>query len=222
MREQPPVILVHLRRPMRKKQEMRSDPFFEFGSFGCTRCHSRNLMNPRKADRLVGVRLGFAQGGDDGFKLVLLTPPISIRRHADRCEAVWEPTKVFRYSDAPTLINNCEHSDFSLLQGKLKGVNRETWCASFSSAYRTRCKPLDADVAKEVIRVYEKKARAAAKHQWAQRYCDALPYDPPLIDPNRRATYERCLREARAAQNRRCVTPKSGKDCRPKKPRRSC
>ena len=40
--EQPPVFIVHLRRPKKNDpEEMRSDPFWEFGSFGCTGCHSR-------------------------------------------------------------------------------------------------------------------------------------------------------------------------------------
>jgi hypothetical protein len=59
-----PVVLVLLRRPNRSNpREMRSDPFWEFGSFGCTGCHTTNLMNIRRADELAGVRFGFAQGG---------------------------------------------------------------------------------------------------------------------------------------------------------------
>jgi hypothetical protein len=47
------VIMVHLRRPKTHcPNEMRSDPFWEFGSFGCTRCHGRILMNPPRSMRL--------------------------------------------------------------------------------------------------------------------------------------------------------------------------
>jgi hypothetical protein len=75
--EKPKVIIVVLRRPKKSnKKEMRSDPFYEFGSFGCTKCHRRNLLNPRKSHELIGVRLAFAQGGKDGFKLVHLTSSI--------------------------------------------------------------------------------------------------------------------------------------------------
>ena len=39
------VILVHLRRP-RSRSDKRDDPFWEFGSFGITGCHARNLLHP--------------------------------------------------------------------------------------------------------------------------------------------------------------------------------
>jgi hypothetical protein len=64
------VIVVHLRQPKRGDPgESRSDPFYEFGSFGCTKCHSRNLMHPRRAHELDGARFAFAQGGRLGFRL---------------------------------------------------------------------------------------------------------------------------------------------------------
>lgn len=66
----PKVIMVTLRRPnLSVPGEMRTDPLWEFGSFGLTGCHKRNLMNPRNVDILDGARLAFAQGGEDGFKL---------------------------------------------------------------------------------------------------------------------------------------------------------
>ena len=38
----PNVFFVHLRRPNRSDpDEQRDDPFYEFGSFGCTGCHGR-------------------------------------------------------------------------------------------------------------------------------------------------------------------------------------
>lgn len=74
------LVLVMLRRPDRSNsKEKRSDPFWECGSFGCTGCYERNLMNPRTADRVKGLRLAFVQGGNDGFKLVYVTPPIRVR-----------------------------------------------------------------------------------------------------------------------------------------------
>ena len=39
----PRVILVLLRQPSSAVTERRDDPFWEFGSFGCTGCHGRNL-----------------------------------------------------------------------------------------------------------------------------------------------------------------------------------
>ena len=82
------VIIVHLRQPRRNDpQETRADPFYELGSFGCTKCHSMNLMHPRRAHELDGARFAFAQGGPLGFRLILLTPPARIVVHRDRCEA---------------------------------------------------------------------------------------------------------------------------------------
>src|SRR5205814_8322552 len=56
-------------------------PLWEFGSFGCTGCHNRNLMNPNRLTELSGARLAFAQNGDLGIKLVHLTPPVSVVHH---------------------------------------------------------------------------------------------------------------------------------------------
>src|SRR5262245_17851537 len=89
------VILVMLRRPrLNDPKESRADPFWEFGSFGCTRCHHANLMNPKKLGELNGVRLGFAQNGPLGVKLVYLTPPIRTLHHGAFGEAKWRPTEM--------------------------------------------------------------------------------------------------------------------------------
>ena len=59
------IIIVILRRPYQKDpNEMRSDPFWEFQSFGCTTCHQKNVMNPKKLHQLMGANLAFTQGGD--------------------------------------------------------------------------------------------------------------------------------------------------------------
>src|ERR1035438_6995686 len=63
------VFIVHLRRP-KSKCDPRSDPFWEFGSFGMTGCHASNLMNPRNAQNLECARLAFVQGGPKGMRLV--------------------------------------------------------------------------------------------------------------------------------------------------------
>ena len=73
------VIMIILRQPnSNNPMEMRSDPFWEFGSFGCTKCHQRNIMNPEKSKELIGEKFAFAQGGVEGFKLVFLSPPVRI------------------------------------------------------------------------------------------------------------------------------------------------
>lgn len=78
----PKVVLVHLHRPNKSDpNEQRADPFWEFGSFGCTRCHTRNLVNPKRIHELdeqglawlrargsSGIQAGDADtAGYDGF-----------------------------------------------------------------------------------------------------------------------------------------------------------
>jgi hypothetical protein len=76
------VFVVYLRTPrMHDKDESRDDPFWEFGSFGCTGCHNRNLMNPKRANELHGAQLAFVQGGPAGVKLVHVTPQIKVRSY---------------------------------------------------------------------------------------------------------------------------------------------
>ena len=65
---------------------MRTDPLYEFGSFGLTGCHRTNLLVDHAA---AGARLAFTQGGDLGFRLVMLTPPIDVRSLATVREAFW-------------------------------------------------------------------------------------------------------------------------------------
>ena len=60
--DDPRVIIVMLRQPrLNDPNEMRTDPLWEFGSFGCTGCHRRSLMNPKKLTELNGTRFAFAQ-----------------------------------------------------------------------------------------------------------------------------------------------------------------
>ena len=120
------VVVVHLRRPhLSNPEEMRSDPFWEFGSFGLTGCHSKNLMNPKKSSELNGVRFAFAQGGELGMRLVYLSPPVKIARHGGLCEATWQPHEMpFKYSAAPVLIDHAGQTGFPLLKRFLKLTDR--------------------------------------------------------------------------------------------------
>src|SRR5688572_10173625 len=110
---EPKVYFVELRRPdsaRKNANERRDDPFYELSSFVCTRCHGTNLFNPKKIDRLNGARLAFVQGGKLGSRLVYLTPPVTIRQWADRCEACWKAgageRMPFKYTHAPVLARN--------------------------------------------------------------------------------------------------------------------
>lgn len=206
------IIVVHLRQPnQRDRNEMRSDPFYEFGSFGCTKCHCRNLMSPQRIGELEGARLAFAQGGNDGFRLILLTPPVTVVEHEDRCELRWQPiAKAFRYNSAPRLVDKSGKTDFLRLERFIKRAGRSTRAAQFSSNFRIRREPLPDDVAECIIEVYERFAEDASR--FAKSYAATMAVDPPCVDRRRKSTYNRFLAEAGAR------TMSTG--CRPK--RRSC
>lgn len=206
------VVIVHLRRPKRgDPKEMRSDPFWEFGSFGCTGCHRRNLMNSKRIEELEGVRLAFAQGGPKGFRLVMLTPPVHVVKHRHVSELVWKPAKMpFKYSDAPLLIGNDESSDFPLLKRELEFIDRLTWEAAFSSRFRSCRTPVEPAIATELVRIYDERRKAAKRGGLAKDYTEALPYQPRLPDTNREATYKQLQLKANRGQRKKsCGIPKA-------------
>src|SRR6516164_1640695 len=190
------VILVMLRRPrLDDPNEMRTDPLWEFGSFGCTRCHRANLMNPAKLTELQGARFGFAQNGPNGIKLVHLTPPIRTLHHGSFGEAKWSPAEMpLTYASAPTLVNNLGASDVPNLVNMIRGVRRRTAVARFASKFRTRRAPLPKLIGERMIAVYDRVRSDGGRV--AQSYVDALPWLPPHVDDDRKATYRRLLRKS--------------------------
>lgn len=191
------VVIVHLRRPRNEPNETRSDPFYEFGSFGCTGCHSNNLMHPDRINELEGVRLAFAQGGSGGFRLVLLTSPVRIEQHKNRCELRWDPlNQPFRYDRAPLLVDNTGRSDFPMFK-RILAADRTTWCGAFSSLFRTRRRPLNHNISNEMIGVYESFVRSVPQAAFAQNYADTMPYPPNTIDHDRFRSYNRFLKDAK-------------------------
>lgn len=185
----PRVIVVLLRRPMRHADERRDDPFWEFGSFGCTGCHHHNLLNPKRSSELKGTRLAFVQGGDRGFRLIHVTPPISVRDLADICEAVWLPAEMpLTYETAPVVVDNQGRTDVPLLAQMAHGVKRSTPVARFASAFRSCRRPLAGEIGTQVVFVYQQFRGGAA--DVATRYDQALPYSPPSIEKNRARRYE--------------------------------
>jgi hypothetical protein len=194
----PIVFFVHLRRPRSANAdpyEQRDDPFYEFGSFGCTGCHSANLFHSRHAEELEGARLAFVQGGPLGFRLVFLTPPITVRERPDRCEARWAPAEMpFKYAAAPVLVHNYGPSDFPLIARFARQADRTTAEGGLSSRLRSRSRPLAVQLANEVIRIYRRQRAAAKPSAIASTYEQASPYPPPRIDRNREATFRRYLR----------------------------
>ena len=191
----PKVIIVVLRRP--KKSDKRADPLWEFGSFGCTGCHKRNLLNPRKSNELIGVRLAFAQGGRDGFKLVHLTPPIKkIIPHGKIVEVQWSPKhNPMNYKKAPLLIDNDGNSDFPYLKIYIDNANCPSMVSKFSSKFRTCRKPLDIKIAKQMIRVFEKIIESDAPGLFASNYLETFD-KKPLEDKNRLGTYMKLKKRA--------------------------
>lgn len=190
------VIIVMLRTPRRDSNEMRTDPLWEFGSFGCTRCHQSNLMNPRKLGERNGARFAFAQGGPRGVRLVHVTPPVGMLDHGTFGEAKWEPADMpLRYDGAPLLVNEFGASDVPVLIGMIEDVRRGTPVAQFASKFRSRCEPLPDRIGREVVEVYDHfRAGGAAV---AESYAEALPWPPPSVDEDRRATYRGLLGDPR-------------------------
>ena len=212
------VIIVHLRRPTSKPDEKRSDPFWEFGSFGITGCHSNNLMNPKNADKLNGVRLAFAQGGNRGTRLVYLTPPVKITKHRGRIEAFWAHPKdhkmPFRYDDAPILASNKAESEFPKLAKSVMSVRRRKQEGQFASKYRSSATCIPDGLADEMIRIYTKKRMKAQGSEIARFYWEALPWCPPLPDRNRKQTYDQRRNEACGTKRSRgCVGGKRPRAC---------
>jgi len=193
------VIVVLLRQPrMQVPTEMRSDPFWEFGSFGLTGCHQRNLLHPKNVDKLAGARLAFVQGGAQGFRLVYLTEPVVAHPFSDRTEVLWKPGRMpFRYTDAPVVVDGDGGSDMPAVAEFISSVNRNGWMGKFASKFRTRCEPLSERMAKQLVAAYERRLRRG-RSVLAQAYEEALPVAPPLVDNRRRRTYRDLLAKARS------------------------
>jgi len=193
------VVIVQLRQPMRSETERRDDPFYEFGSFGCTQCHSKNLMHPNRIHELDGVRVAFAQGGPLGTRLILLTPPIHTKSHANGCELQWDSSaKPFRYDCAPLLIDNDGETEFPPLMEVIRSVERTTWMGQFASRYRSSKTPLPENIARSFIDGYERSTRDAAASEFAQSYVETLPFPPACVETQRRKRYESLLRKMKA------------------------
>jgi hypothetical protein len=224
------VIVVHLRQPFRSSPtEMRSDPFWEFGSFGITTCHSKNLMKPGKSKRLKDVRLAFAQGGKGEMKLVFLTPPITkVVEYEDRSEVLWQPSDPFKFVKAPVLIDNRGKSDFPQLAKLIRTARRNSWLGRLSSTFRSRTSYLEPSIAREIVAVFDAAYDAAGREDLAVSYVDALPYMPPVIDRQREKTYEKALNDAlrrrarqhkilskrtRQARRRKCLAAQTRSSC---------
>jgi hypothetical protein len=162
------IYTVYLRQPA-GLHDRRCDPFWEFGSFGSTGCHSSNLLHPRRSPLTAGDRLVFLQGAPGEVRAIAMTPPIRIGGHSARLEAQWDPAyRPLPYAQAALFINNAGQTDFPSLLAMLKGVRRDTPCSAVGSKFRSRCSPLDSALAAELIAWFNR------SHGQAAEYFDAI------------------------------------------------
>lgn len=197
------VFIVMLRRP--RKDDPRTDPFWEFGSFGCTGCHGKNLLHPKNCKIADGDRLAFVQGGHPDFRLLLVTPPVKRLDHAGgspkgRVELRWDSgQKPFRYDRAPSLFGSPSPGKprlFPRLADYLAHTNRSTIDAKFASRFRARTTPLDPKLAREMKTVFNAVSKRSKKYDFITRYEEALPWpcDCPSSASERQRDYKQRLR----------------------------
>jgi hypothetical protein len=160
---------VYLRRP-RDLLDRRSDPFWEFGSFGTTGCHRKNLLNPHSTPLMRGDRLAFLQGGVHEIRVVALTPPIDVRASAELIEAAWSRRyRPIRYPDAPLLIDNSGSTEFPAVLPLLAHANRSSFCGAAGSRFRSRTKAVPESVRKQIEAWFQRQKRPTMR-----TYADAV------------------------------------------------
>ena len=197
------LFIVMLRRP--GKGDPRADPYWEFGSFGCTGCHSKNLLHPKNCQICNGDRLAFVQGGHLGPRLLLVTPSVERIEHPGggpkgRIEVRWDSgQKPFRYDRAPALFESPAPSKpglFSRLADSIAHTNRPTIEAKWASRFRARASPLNPELAIELQAGFNAAVKRAKGSGLIIRYEDALPWcDCPSTVTERRQKYLRGLRD---------------------------
>lgn len=214
------IFIVHLRRP--KANDPRWDPFYELGSFGCTGCHSHNLLNARNRRIETNDRLAFIQGGPSGSRLVLLTPPVEVKRHLSGSgkgvvEIRWNPeSKPFTYETAPLVATNsrAKDSQFPKLRGSIQRVRRQSAAAKLASRYRSSARPLSSQLASEMLSIIELAVRSPSVYRIAASYHETLAGTIAVKSKaSRRLELARLRREARASSDAGCRKAKKSQ-CR--------
>jgi hypothetical protein len=162
------IYTVYLRQPG-GLDDRRCDPFWEFGSFGSTGCHSSNLLHPRRSPLTAGDRLVFLQGSPGEVRAIAMTPPISVGGRSAHLEAHWDPAyRPLPYKQAALFIDNAGRTDFPSLLPMLEGVRRDTPCSAVGSKFRSRCTPLDGSLAGELMAWFNR------SHDQVIDYFDAI------------------------------------------------
>lgn len=173
------LFIVFLRRP--GKGDGRTDPFWEFGSFGCTGCHDDNLLHPGKKHIVSGDRVAFVQGGGQGCKLLLITPPVKRVEHGQaKIEIRWNRAfKPFRYySELAPVLARPGGTNIALPElGRIVNKTRRTTAqAKLASCFRTRCEPLGSTGAAELQQLFRLACEKARPTDFISNYTDALPW----------------------------------------------
>ncbi len=146
---------IFLRVP-RSPTDRRDDPFWEFGSFGKTGCHSANVLHPRLTLLRDGDRLAFLQGGNGEIRIVGVTPPIKVAGSMERIE--WDKSyRPLPYPNAPMLIDNSGATAFPHVYGEagLNITNRSTFCGAAASRLRSRKRAVGSELSKEILRWFD-------------------------------------------------------------------
>lgn len=163
------LFFVFLRRPT-SARDKRSDPFWEFGSFGRTGCHKGNILHPTSSLLENGDQLAFLQGGDGEIRIVGLSPPIHVKASTSRVEATWTSNyRPMPYVDAPLLINNKKQSNFPLFIEFLRERKRLTLCGAAASRLRSRKQPIENALATQILDWFSVPGRSKA-----ETYLDAI------------------------------------------------
>ena len=219
------IFIVTLRQP-KNSEDRRRDPYWEVGSFGCTGCHKKHLLNPKTTQVRNGASLAFAQGGPHGVRLLLVTPPVQVIQRPNELEVKWKAVMPLRYGEsAPLLLDKHGNSDFSILQ---KFIHRQTPHAvglqKFTSAFRSFSKPLSNAIAAQIVNQYAR-IRKARKSDIAKSFLEALPERQAWVSEMKQLYPQ--LRESRVEEYERRYSLKSHQYCGSKKTstcktRRSC
>ena len=149
------LFFVFLRKPV-NLDDQRSDPFWEFGSFGRTGCHSKNLLHPRHCPLTRGDRLAFLQGGNSDIRVVGVTPPIIVGGSSNHLEATWNRKyRPLPFDHAPLLIDNLGKTAFPSILPLLTNVRRSTYCGRAGSRLRSRTMPVDPKIEQEILQWFD-------------------------------------------------------------------
>lgn len=157
--------VAYLRQP-RSLDDRRDDPFWEFGAFGLTGCHS-NLLRALCS----GARVLFVQGGRQEIRAVGLTPPIEVIRRARCVHIRWDMDyRPIPFGSAPLLIDNALQTDFPAIRRLIEGVARTTACGRAGSRLRARVEPLDCELQEQIAAYFDKRG----PHPRISQYMDAV------------------------------------------------